>query len=279
MNWRLLPYTIDTPAKNMAIDEAIFNCYLGGSAPPTLRFYGWTLPTLSIGYFQDPTREINIENLVAKGFGLVRRPTGGQAVLHQHELTYSIIAGVKDGLPDHLLESYYYISQALITAFGQFGITAELHREKAAKDFSSGACFERPSRYELKVANRKLVGSAQLRRNGSFLQHGSILLDFSAADLGAVLQLPPGITLNRFLERLNQKVISFRDLGVIIAPAFLADAVIDGFRMLYHLEFAENPLSEVEEQLVQELIRIKYDNRDWNYTRGRTKNQGVVINI
>lgn len=269
MIWRLLPYTVNAPAYNMAVDEAIFQCYLEGLVPPTLRFYGWDPPSLSVGYFQDLAGEVNPANLAAGGFGLVRRPTGGRAVLHHHELTYSVVAGATHGLPNNLAESYLYISRAFVAAFQHFGIIAEMHPKTTAEASITGACFESPSWYELKVGRRKLVGSAQLRHNGSFLQHGSILLDFSAADLASVLQLPAELSLDRFTERLHQKVTSFHDLGLIVDPKRLANAIVDGFRNLYQLEFAEQPLLDVEQQMVQNLIAGKYANPDWNYTRGR----------
>jgi lipoate-protein ligase A len=269
MIWRLLPYAVKTPAQNMAVDEAVLHCYLEGLVPPTLRFYGWDPPALSVGYFQDLAGAVNLANLAAGGFGLVRRPTGGRAVLHHRELTYAVIAGVKDGVPNHLAESYFYISRVFLAAFKHFGVTAELHQKTATKESTTGACFESPSWYELKVNQRKLVGSAQLRRNDSFLQHGSILLDFSAAELAAVLQLPKGVTLDRFIERLQQRVISFRDLGLEIEPVHLANVITDSFRNLYQLDFVEQPLLEIEQQMVQELIIRKYANQEWNYTRGR----------
>ncbi len=269
MSWRVIPYTVNDPARNMAIDEAIFFTYLKGLAPPTLRFYGWEPPTVSIGYFQDVEREINLSNILAKGYGLVRRPTGGRAVLHHHELTYAVIAGVKDGLPDNLIQSYFYISRALTAAFEHFGLTAELHQAAASKNITTGACFESPSWYELKVGNRKLVGSAQVRRERSLLQHGSILLDFFAADLGAVLRIPETESINAFIERLNQKVNSLKGLGVLVQPQELARVITDSFQGLYQYEFIESFLTEAEEELVNELVVTKYSNPDWNLTRGR----------
>ncbi len=267
MIWRLIPYSTGKPALNMAIDEAIFRCYLNGEVPPTLRFYGWDPPALSIGYFQDLEREVNLANITAKGFGLVRRSTGGRAVLHHRELTYAVIAGVKHGLPDGLIQSYLYISQALVTACKYFGVTAELHHPAASNKPATGACFESPSWYELKVKNRKLVGSAQLRREHSFLQHGSILLDFSAIDLVSVLKLPDDNDFGQLVDRLHQKIISFHDLGILVYPAELAQRITTAFEELYRLEFSIGSLTEIEQRLVNELIAVKYANPDWNYKR------------
>jgi lipoate-protein ligase A len=271
MKWRLVPYAIHGPAYNMAADEAILQCYLQGLVPPTLRFYGWDPPSLSLGHFQKIEGGVNLGNLSAGGFGLVRRPTGGRAVLHHHELTYSVVAGAKDGLPGNLAGSYLYISRAFVDTFGQFGVAGELHPKTTAEASSTGACFESPSWYELKVNGRKLVGSAQLRRGDSFLQHGSILLDFSADDLATVLQLPEGFTVNQLIKRLRQKVTSFRELGVMVEPTRLADAITDSFRNLYQLEFIAQPLLDIERQMIHELITTQYANPDWNHTRGKKR--------
>ena len=103
MYWRVINYRIADPAWNMAVDEAILISYLEGKSPPTLRFYGWSPATVSLGYFQNVELEINIERLNLKGYGLVRRNTGGRAVLHDRELTYSMVAGANEGLPDNLI--------------------------------------------------------------------------------------------------------------------------------------------------------------------------------
>lgn len=269
MIWRLLPYSKYEPAYNMAVDEAVFKCYLEGLVPPTLRFYGWEPPALSVGYFQDLAGEVNPANVAAAGFGMVRRPTGGRAVLHENELTYAVVAGVKDGLPDSLAECYLYISRAFVAAFQHFGIFAELQPKTSTEGSKSGACFESPSWYELKINRRKLVGSAQLRHGGSFLQHGSILIDFSAEHLAWVLQSPESLTRKQFTERLRQRITSFRDLGLEIDPQTLAGAIVGSFRDLYRIEFVEQPLLEIELQLIKEYIAAKYANPEWTHTRGK----------
>ena len=268
MIWRVIPYGIEGPANNMAIDEAIFHFYRNNLVPPTLRFYGWNPPTLSLGYFQDLGREVNLSNLTVKGFGLVRRSTGGRAVLHHHELTYSVVAGTKDGLPDSLIDCYLYISKALIIAFKNLGIYVKLHQSPATKHFTSGACFESPSWHELKVGGRKLVGSAQLRRDHSFLQHGSILLKFNAEDLSALLKSSTNDISNNLAERLRGQVISLDDLGIRIDPESLARQIVAGFSELYDIMFEESTLSDPEKKLAKELVETKYATKDWNYTRG-----------
>jgi lipoate-protein ligase A len=266
MGWRLLPYAIGNPAWNMAADEAIFQTYLEGGVPPTLRFFGWDPATLSVGYFQDLEREIRLDRLCNLGYGLVRRTTGGRAVLHDRELTYTVVAGVRDGLPDGLRDSYLYISKALAAAFQTCGITVSLHATGAPRHARSGACFEAPSWYELTVDSRKLVGSAQYRKAGSFLQHGSILLDFSGAKLASLLKT--AATGPALEEELERKVISFAGLGQAIAPEELAGIIAAAFTNLYRIEFQIGTLSPAERELAGRLMKQKYANPEWTYRRG-----------
>lgn len=271
MNWRVLNYQASDPAWNMAVDEAIFTSYLNEESPPTLRFYGWSPATVSIGYFQDVEREINIDNLRIKGYGLVRRNTGGRAVLHDRELTYSVVSGVKNGLPGNLKESYLYISRVFVDALKTFGVEVELN-QGADKHAVTGACFEAPSWYELTVKGKKLVGSAQYRQKGSFLQHGSILLGFSAKDLESVLKIPPGLAAV-FAEKLRDKICSLEDLGVKPGPTELASQIMASFSELYGISFWPGDLTEKETKLAQKLARHKYSSDEWNYKRGNTSDQ------
>ena len=277
MIWRILNYQIADPAWNMAVDEGIFTGYLEGKSPPTLRFYGWSPPTVSVGYFQDVGREINIDSLHLKGYGLVRRNTGGRAVLHDRELTYSLVAGIKEGLPNNLIDSYLYISKAFAHALQGLGLKAELNNA-AGKHATSGACFESPSWYEITVNGRKLMGSAQLRERGSFLQHGSILLSFSAADLGAVLNLPTGST-QAFIGKLQEKIIALDHLDCGLRPSELAAKVVESFRALYGIAFEPGGLTEYETDLAHWLKLKKYATAEWNYRRGNTRDRMRLIRV
>jgi lipoate-protein ligase A len=269
MNWRLIPFGTGAPAWNMAVDEAIFCSYLAGHTPPTLRFYNWSPPTLSVGHFQEITSEVDLPALAERGFGLVRRNTGGRAVLHHHELTYSVVAGVTDGLPPSLFNSYLYISKALVNACRIFGVAAELHEGATDRMKGTGACFEAPSWYELTVNGRKLAGSAQLRQHGSFLQHGSILIDFSAEDLGKVLKLT-NISFDTWITKMKQRVTSFQNLGVSVTAQGLAGAIVESFQSLYDIRMIEGLLTEEELATVEKLIVRKYGNDNWNLVRGRS---------
>lgn len=272
MTWRLLAYDINAPSWNMAVDEAIYYSYRVGLGPPTLRFYGWNPPTLSVGYFQNIDKEVTLSALSKLGFGLVRRNTGGRAVLHQKELTYSIVAGVKDGLPESLMGSYFYISKALVRACRSFGVLAELHEGVSNKEKGTGACFESPSWYELTANGRKLVGSAQLRQQGSLLQQGSILIDFSAEDLGAVLKLHK-IPIDEWVIKINRKVTSFKDQGIVVNVTELAKKIIESFQELYNIEIEEGSLTQAELAMTDKLILEKYANDQWNLVGNKSTQQ------
>jgi lipoyl(octanoyl) transferase len=275
MIWRFLPYSLGNPAWNMAVDEAILIQYLDNPVPPTLRFYGWEIPTLSLGYFQEAGREVNMPDLKKRGFGFVRRCTGGRAVLHHRELTYSIIGGEKDGFPNSLAEVYLFISKALADTFRRFGVTAQLHSTGLSGNPGTGACFATPSWYEILVDNRKLVGSAQFRLKNSFLQHGSILVDFSAADLVSVLNLHQKSPAEAIAD-LEKKVTSFTQLGIIIQPEELSHAIKAGFERVYGIECKAGSLSGEEQRLIKQLMEEKYASDSWNLLRGNSRENARV---
>ncbi len=274
MDWRFLEYQVADPAWNMAVDEAIFLSYLQGDAPPTLRCYGWNPATLSVGYFQDLDQEVNLGALQSAGYGLVRRTTGGRAVLHDRELTYSVVAGARDGLPDNLRESYLYIAKALVEALKQFGIQPELHQGGVARHAQTGACFEAPSWYELTLAGRKLVGSAQYRKAGCFMQHGSILLEFSAGDLFRLLKMTDSF--EQFQIAMRQRVTCLGEQGVVVNPGDLAGKLVTAFAGLYGMTIRTGQLSRPELELARQLAAEKYANETWTLRRGHSRSERVT---
>ena len=163
---------------NMAIDCAIFEAVASNLQPPTLRLYGWHPFCLSLGYGQR-ARDADLDALADRGWDLVRRPTGGKAILHGDELTYSLCLPQDHPLASgDVVESYRRISAGLLRALQELGLEAESERQNASlRPAAVGpVCFEIPSHYEISVAGRKLIGSAQMRRKGGLLQHGSIPL-------------------------------------------------------------------------------------------------------
>lgn len=169
--WRLL---VDEPldgAFNMALDRSVQAARETGEVPPTLRLYRWRVPTITLGRFQD-SGGIDLEACRESGVDVVRRSTGGRAVLHDDELTYSVIASTADGVPRGVAASYAYLSQALADAYRRLGVAAELVRRDAAAS-PSAACYLTATRADLSHAGAKLAGSAQVWQGSTVLQHGS----------------------------------------------------------------------------------------------------------
>ena len=186
--WRFLDHGPAPAAENMAIDEELLREAGKAGALPVLRFYAWSPPAVSLGRFQDAERAVNAEACRRRGFDIVRRITGGRAVLHREELTYSIIAPAGIGqFPNNVLGTYKVIAAGLLEGLGELGIAAEMvsrsgrHAAKVKSSPREPACFSSPSWYEILVKGRKIIGSAQRRVGGAFLQHGSILIGYDPA--------------------------------------------------------------------------------------------------
>src|ERR1700682_163424 len=192
--WRLL---LDPPASgawNMAVDEVLLDGVANGSAPPTLRFYGWAPPCLSLGYFQ-AFEVVDVAGCQSLGVDIVRRPTGGRAILHDRELTYSVALPLRLlGNDGGVLPSYHRLSLALERGLNQLGVPVVLAPETAALPFMDQCPvgFDRASAHEILLDGRKLVGSAQVRRATAILQHGSILIDPRADRLFGCLPVSGG---------------------------------------------------------------------------------------
>lgn len=182
-SWRLLCDRPLAGPRNMALDEALLRAVAAADAPPTLRLYAWQPPALSLGFGQ-PLRDVDEQRLAERGWGLVRRLTGGRAILHTGELTYSItLPGGHPLAQGNVIESYRRISAALAAAVIALGVSPYSERASERRA-GSAVCFETPSHYELTVNGRKLAGSAQARRFGGLLQHGSLPL---TGDLGQIV--------------------------------------------------------------------------------------------
>lgn len=155
----------------MAVDQAMHSARAEGSVPPTLRIYTWARPTVSLGRFQD-VRGVDLAFCADHGVDVVRRSTGGRGVLHDDEVTYSVVASVEDGVPRGVTASYRYLCAGLVEAYRILGVDAELtRRSRGAAD--SAACYLHATLADLSVGARKLSGSAQVWFDATVLQHGS----------------------------------------------------------------------------------------------------------
>jgi lipoyl(octanoyl) transferase len=261
MNWRLITYGEFDPAFNMAADEAILDAHLAGEVPPTLRVYGWNPAAISVGYAQKISDEEK-RSIAHAGLALVRRPTGGRAVLHLGDLTYSFvgtsIGGSQDRLhtsiddPGHgflstnIAGAYKQICDGLIEAIKEFGITLALGASNS--DYRSNYdCFRATTNADLQYEGKKIIGSAQLRRKHAVLQHGSILLNQEQNKMAQI-----------FGESQNDR-IRHANLFEILSTAPTMEALQDAMQIGFQKAFAEtlvpSPLMPKELERIEILIQ------------------------
>jgi lipoate-protein ligase A len=270
MKWRVLNSGQCGPAENMAIDEAIMQGIINGSSQPTIRFYDWQPSTASCGYNQYVSKEIDFDLLTKSGYGFVRRPTGGRLVLHDQEVTYAVIAPIEGKLAGNVTESYSEISHALSMGLRVLGIDVELEKGNLSSRHQRqtvNPCFASSSRFELSYQGRKIVGSAQVRKEGVLLQHGSILLNYDQSKLVNIL---PGLndeSRKKMAAILRKKTVA---INMIIGhPVSYDDAVLAfriGFEKAWPFDsftFSED-IDPQERNQVSMLIKSKYLTDEWN---------------
>jgi lipoyl(octanoyl) transferase len=266
MIWRFLSFKRLNAFENMAIDEAIFRENQRTESPPTLRFYSWFPPSVSLGYFQETRKEVNVKACRRYSVDIVRRPTGGKAVLHENDLTYAIIASEHNPLfPPDILGTYKVISSCIAGGLSELGIEAEMEGNGRSyqDDSLKAACFSSPSRYELLARKKKICGSAQLRSKGIFLQHGSILVDFDPVKTCDLL-LPEGDR-SRQTEKLRGSVTSiYEQIGAPVPVENICRVMKRSFEKKLDIELVEGCLTAHEESLKLRLMNDKYMNDKWN---------------
>lgn len=236
--WRLIYDSPTNGSANMARDEAILAAVSAGDSPPTLRFYDWSPPCLSLGYGQKAT-DADTARLEAAGWQLVRRPTGGRAILHIDELTYSI--AVPESHPiaaGGIVESYRRISAALLAGLQALGAQADAQPRAAGHRAAGPVCFEIASHYEITVGGRKLVGSAQVRRKGGVLQHGSIPLTGDVARICDALAYPDEVTREAAKQTVRARATTLAAALGDNAPTWrqAADAIAAAFGAVFAVE-------------------------------------------
>lgn len=268
--WRLIRQGAAPAAFNMALDQALLEAVADGCSGPVLRLYRWRPAAISLGYAQRGPRVVNLAACGQLGLDVVRRCSGGRAVLHDREMTYAVIAPEScPAFPGGVVASYRVIATILRETLSGLGLESELslgrHAGRKGDDARASACFTAPATTELVHAGCKLTGGAQKRQKGAFLQHGSVPVDldpqllFRALDTsgrlsstkgGALLATSVG-WLNRWLPR---------PVGVSrLEDSFLA-------------EFAHTIGAPLEPSLptvgelarASELVRTRYGNPAWN---------------
>lgn len=272
--WNFINTGSHDPYYNMAMDEALLNFVSRGEIDPVIRFYTWDPATLSIGYFQRLTKEIDIEKVKEKGYGLVRRQTGGRGVLHDKELTYSVIVPESHPkMPSTITEAYRVISQGLLEGFKNLGFDtyfavprSKEEREKLKQPRSS-VCFDAPSWYELVVEGRKIAGSAQTRQKGVILQHGSILQDIDIDKLFDLFIFKHDRLKAKMKEAFVDKAVAINDISEQhITLNEMEKAFEDGFKKGLQIEF--KPLTLTDAQLEEvKALEEKFRSDDWTYRK------------
>jgi len=272
--WNFINTGSRDPYYNMAFDEALLNFVARGEIDPVIRFYTWDPATLSIGYFQRLTKEIDIAKVKEKGYGLVRRQTGGRGVLHDKELTYSVIVPESHpNMPSTVTEAYRVISEGLLEGFKYLGFDASFaiprskeEREKLKQPRSS-VCFDAPSWYELVVEGRKIAGSAQVRQKGVILQHGSLLQDVDIDDLFDMFIFKNERLKDKMKQAFVEKAVAINDISNRhITIEEMEEAFEIGFKKGLNIDFKPLELTEQQQQEVLELVE-KYKSDEWNYRK------------
>ena len=263
--WNFINTGSHDPYYNMAMDEALLNFVSRGEIDPVVRFYTWDPATLSVGYFQRLKKEIDIDKVKEKGFGLVRRQTGGRGVLHDKELTYSVIVPESHpNMPSTITEAYRVISEGLLEGFKLLGFDAYFaiprskeEREKL-KQPRSAVCFDAPSWYELVVEGRKIAGSAQTRQKGVILQHGSLLQDVDVDELFDMFIFKNDRLKEKMKKAFVDKAVAINDISDRhISIEEMEKAFEEGFKKGLNIEF--KPLSLTENQLAEvKVLEEKY---------------------
>ncbi|WP_381413464.1 biotin/lipoate A/B protein ligase family protein [Staphylococcus epidermidis] len=272
--WNFINTGSKNPYYNMAMDEALLNFVSRGEIDPVIRFYTWNPATLSIGYFQRLQKEIDIDKVKEKGYGLVRRQTGGRGVLHDKELTYSVIVPeFHPNMPSTVTEAYKIISQGLLEGFKNLGFETyfAIPRSKEERDKlkqpRSSVCFDAPSWYELVVEGRKIAGSAQTRQKGVILQHGSILQDIDIDDLFDMFIFKNERLKAKMKENFVQKAVAINDISnQHITLNEMENAFKSGFKKGLNIDFKPLELTEKQKEEVQELEE-KYRSEAWMHRK------------
>jgi lipoyl(octanoyl) transferase len=216
----------------MAADEALLDSVAAG-APPALRLYRWTPPALTLGRFQ-PDDDVDLEACARLGVEVVRRPTGGQGLLHGADLTYAVAMPRPEGAAGGVDALYSHLAGALIAGLRRIGVDAAIARHDGP---AGPVCFAGQQGADLRVGERKVCGSAQVRRAGAVLQHGSVLLDRLPFDETDVFRSRPGgPTVTRAV--LREATVTLGELGAPTEPRVVADALVEGFAATLDLSFS-----------------------------------------
>lgn len=264
--YRFVDTGIQDAAMNMAIDEAVLVHHLQGQAPPTLRVFRWTQPSISLGRFQRVEREILLDLCEQQGIALVRRPTGGRAVYHRDEFTYSFVSSKAYGIPAGIVAAYAHLAQGLIAALNLLGVSAELSEGRVSKQ-PSAACFASSTQADLTSGGFKLIGSAQVWKEDALLQQGSLPLADRSSEFYHLLSFSDEAARANALELYREMTTPLRTFVPTITWESVASAFQAGFASALHVNFQSGSLTPAEWTLARELAHEKYSQLVWQTER------------
>ena len=258
--WRFIDTGPCGASYNMALDEAIAAAVRKDSAPPTLRLYGWDKPAVSIGCFQRIS-DVNIDYCIEKKIPIVRRPTGGRAILHNLELTYSFSAKISYGIfSKGLLDNYKKISYALSLALTKCGFSPGIMMDRKTMNYSSPLCFQSTSYGEITINNKKIIGSAQKRWTDGFLQQGSIPYTIDKDEMISVFTL-------KSTHVAGEAISGLKEIHPELNINRLKNAISTSFEEIFDTRLIISSPSQDEVSLAQELEFQKYLSDQWNFKR------------
>jgi lipoate-protein ligase A len=250
--WRLLKTEDNSAFTNMAIDKAVMVSCSRGKIPPTVRFYTWKPPAISIGYFQSLNEEVDLDACKSLGVEFVRRITGGGAVFHDKELTYSIIIPESNlKVPKNILESYRRICGAVVKGLKHLWIESKYAPIN-----------------DIIVNNKKISGSAQTRKSKTVLQHGTVLMDVDVDKMFKLLKVPNEKIKDKLIADVKQRVTSIKhisDNNVTFNET--SDAMKIGFEEEFDIELVNGILTKEEISLTNKFERECFSTTEWNYKK------------
>ncbi|MHB1000246.1 MAG: lipoate--protein ligase family protein [Armatimonadota bacterium] len=249
--WRLIVDTNREPALNMAIDDILLQSASDSSNYPTLRLYGWERPAISIGHFQKLDKaKINMEYCRLKSIPIIRRPTGGRAVLHGHDITFSISLPASHIPHDYksIPHSHRWLMQGIIAGLDRLGVKSD-HGSPArsSSNANNTDCFAHIAECDIKSGSRKVVGSAQVRRENAILEQGSLPYKEPLVDANEIFY-----THGNFI---NKNTV-FSD---VVSCNIIENAIINGYSQAFGIDFLSIPLAADEIAHSKELVKSKYE--------------------
>jgi lipoate-protein ligase A len=250
--WRLLLTGASTAATNMSIDRAVLVANSEGLVPPTVRFYEWKPPAISIGYFQGLEEEVDLVNCKKLGVDYVRRITGGGAVFHEHELTYSIVISESHPeIPKNIMDSYGRICGAIIKGLKNLNIESQY---KPINDILTNG--------------KKISGNAQTRKMKTVLQHGTVLMDVDVEKMFSILKVPNEKIKDKLIADVKDRVTSIKHvINEEISFAKVAESMKNGFEEEFNVELELGVLTDTERDLTKKFEKEYFSNKNWNNKR------------